>query len=61
MRSATRNEWPEVVGSRDSIAVTEALTNPSNSAWIFSSRRLFCSATAAWEASDAAKLMKRSG
>ncbi len=61
MRSATRNEWPDVVGSRDSIAVTEALTKPSNSAWMFSSSRLFCSATAACEASEAARLMKRSG
>ena len=30
-RVATRREWPEVVGSRDSMAVTEASTNPSNS------------------------------
>ena len=31
VRFATRKEWPEVVGSRDSIAVTDALTKPSNS------------------------------
>ena len=34
--AATRDEWPEVVGSRDSIAVTEAWTNPSNRRWMLS-------------------------
>ena len=27
---ATRREWPDVVGSRDSIAITDASTKPSN-------------------------------
>ena len=31
VRFATRNEWPDVLGSRDSIAVTEACTKPSKS------------------------------
>ena len=33
---ATRREWPDVVGSRDSIAVTDAFTKPSNRRWISS-------------------------
>ena len=51
---ATRPEWPEVVGSRDSIAVTEASTKDSKRfrmswmSWVFSK------ATAAWLASEVA-------
>jgi hypothetical protein len=52
VRVATRREWPEVVGSRDSIAVTDASTNELNRwrmSWISS---VFSNATAAWLASD---------
>ena len=48
---ATRPEWPEVAGSRDSIAVTAAVTNPSNSRSMSSYRRPFSIATAACDAS----------
>jgi hypothetical protein len=48
---ATRAEWPEVVGSRCSIAVTAAVTKPSKSRSISSYRRLFSIATPACEAS----------
>ncbi len=34
VRFATRNEWPDVAGSRDSIATIDARTNPSKSCWI---------------------------
>ena len=33
MRVATLLEWPDVVGSLDSIALTLALINPSNRIW----------------------------
>src|SRR5712691_10529036 len=49
---STRPEWPAVLGSRCSIAVTLACTKPSNSAWIESRRPLLSRATAAWLAMD---------
>ena len=52
MSSATRAEWPEVVGSRLSIAVTDALTKESNRLRMSSMSRVFSSATAAWLASE---------
>ena len=36
MSAATRPEWPAVVGSRDSMATTEAETKPSKSRLISS-------------------------
>src|SRR2546426_5889980 len=54
VRLATRKEWPEVVGSRDSIAVTEACTNPSKSRRMDSKSWLLWIATAACKASDPA-------
>ena len=52
MRVATRSEWPEVVGSRDSIAVTEAFTKESNRFLMSWMSRVFSKATAAWLASE---------
>jgi hypothetical protein len=52
VRASTRPEWPAVLGSLCSIAVTLACTNPSNRPWIESSRILLSMATAAWLAID---------
>ena len=52
VRVATRSEWPEVVGSRLSIAVTEARTKESNRSLMSWMRRVFSKATAAWLASE---------
>ena len=49
---ATRLEWPEVVGSRDSIAVTDASTKALNRFLMSWMRRAFSKATAAWLASE---------
>ena len=54
MSTATRSEWPEVVGSRCSIAVTAAWTNSSKSFRIRWMRSAFSKATAAWLASEPA-------
>ena len=51
MRVATRPEWPAVVGSRCSMATTEACTNPSKSRSISSFRSAFSIADAAGPAS----------
>ena len=53
VRSATRNEWPDVVGSRDSMAVTDAFTNPSKDSLMLSYSRRLASAAAACDASEA--------
>ncbi len=55
---ATRWEWPEVVGSRDSIAFTLALMKPSNSVRIELTSWVFWMAMEACEAMDMA--MRRS-
>ncbi len=41
---ATRREWPDVVGSRDSIAITDASTKPSNNTRISSYKSAFSKA-----------------
>ncbi len=55
MSLATRSEWPEVVGSRCSIAVTDARTKESKSLRMSSSSLAFSNATAAWLASELAR------
>ena len=54
MSVATRPEWPEVVGSRDSMAVTDALTKDVKSLRMSWMSRVFSKATAAWLASELA-------
>ena len=51
---ATRLEWPDVVGSRDSIAVTDAYTKDSNRFRMSWMSLVFSKATAAWLASELA-------
>ena len=48
VRVATRFEWPEVVGSRDSMAVTEASTKELKRWRMSWMRSVFSKATAAW-------------
>ena len=61
MRTATRPEWPDVVGSRCSTAVTAASMNSSNSLRIRWMRSAFSKATAAWLASDVHELLVHGG
>ena len=49
---ATRSEWPEVVGSRLSIAVTAAFTKELKRPLMSARSLVFSKATAAWLASE---------
>ena len=57
MSTATRSEWPEVVGSRCSMAVTAAWTKESKRSLMSWMSRAFSKATAAWLASELHELL----